>query len=507
MDVDDQFYAENAIYRTWADHRLTFPLGSEANGGRGFRRPQRAAAFAILSHLDADPATPATIVMPTGTGKTDTLTAVLLAGLFKRTLIIVPSDALRTQIAGKLRNLATLRGIGAVTDQLLPAMVHLISGAESARAADTIARGNVCVTTAAALVDLTDAQLTVLLASFSHLIFDEAHHVAAESWNRIGRLFGAKPRIYFTATPFRLDEQRLGGKIVFNYPLRQAQDDGYFQKIEFHSVREYRETHADRAIATKAVDLLRADLAQNLDHLLMARTSSIRKAAHLLAIYEELDPDDTLRPIVVHSKEPGNAAKLARLNARDSRIVICVAMLGEGFDLPELKIAAIHDHHKSPAVTLQFIGRLTRANIRLGTAKFVANIANHAVEGEMRQLYEDSADWGSVIREVSEEKIGRELERQAFEARFDGESDWANIDSLNPLPKISALAYTIDPRRWSPHQAMALKGRGEVLELCAVSDDTRLVVAVTKATTPVPWASTEIISATTWHLYMAYFSV
>lgn len=37
--------------------------------------------------------------------------------------------------------------------------------------------------------------------------------------------------------------------------------------------------------------------------------------------------------------------------------IICVDMLGEGFDFPNLKIAAIHDPHKSLANTLQFIGR------------------------------------------------------------------------------------------------------------------------------------------------------
>ena len=35
-------------------------------------------------------------------------------------------------------------------------------------------------------------------------------------------------------------------------------------------------------------------------------------------------------------------------------------MLGEGFDLPELKIAALHDVKKSLPVTLQFTGRFTR---------------------------------------------------------------------------------------------------------------------------------------------------
>ena len=52
---------------------------------------------------------------------------------------------------------------------------------------------------------------------------------------------------------------------------------------------------------------------------------------------------------------------LDTLHDRQSRVVVCVDMLGEGFDLPQLKVAAIHDLHKSLAVTLQFIGRFARA--------------------------------------------------------------------------------------------------------------------------------------------------
>jgi superfamily II DNA or RNA helicase len=46
-------------------------------------------------------------------------------------------------------------------------------------------------------------------------------------------------------------------------------------------------------------------------------------------------------------------------------------MLGEGYDLPNLKIAALHDQHKSLAITLQFIGRFTRSssNTPIGDAQ------------------------------------------------------------------------------------------------------------------------------------------
>src|SRR5690606_10133709 len=101
-------------------------------------------------------------------------------------------------------------------------------------------------------------------------------------------------------------------------------------------------------------------------------------------------------PVVIHSKSRTKDRELARILSRQSRIVVCVDMFGEGFDLPELKIAAIHDQHQSPAVTLQFIGRLTRTDSQLGTAKFVANVANQRADSPMKRLYEESADWSLI---------------------------------------------------------------------------------------------------------------
>jgi superfamily II DNA or RNA helicase len=68
-------------------------------------------------------------------------------------------------------------------------------------------------------------------------------------------------------------------------------------------------------------------------------------------------------------------------------------MFGEGFDLPELKVAALHDVHKSLAVTLQFTGRFTRTKSGVGDATAIANIANVEVEEVLEALYADDPDW------------------------------------------------------------------------------------------------------------------
>lgn len=503
MDVDVDFYRENTVYRSWADHNLNFAVEGPANEFTGFRKPQRAAAFAVFSHLDSDPGVPAIVVMPTGTGKTDTIFALIIAGRFRRTLMIVPSDALRAQIGDRLASLQRLRAINAITDDVLSPIVHRIDGRDAAVDTQAIQASNVTIATPAALTQLGDDELSAFAANFTHLIFDEAHHVVAATWERIRKAFGCKPAIYFTATPFRLDQQRLDGRIIFNYSLSQAQRDNYFQKIDFFPVREYVTSEIDRTIAAKAVELLASDMEAGFDHILMARCAKISKADEIVELYRELGPG--FEPVVIHSKSKTKDQDLERIRTRQSRIVVCVDMFGEGFDLPELKIAAIHDQHQSPAVTLQFIGRLTRTDTRLGTAKFVANVANQRSDSPMKRLYEESADWSLIIREVSTERIGRELQRQEFESRFEGDSEGAKIAALNPAPNISCLAYRLTSSNWHPRAIKNLGSPGETLQLHSVSDDDSIVMAVSHETAPVAWARSESIYGSTWHLYLAYF--
>lgn len=503
MDVDVDFYRENAVYRSWVDGRLSFAVASNFNNFTGFRKPQRAAAFAVFSHLDSDPAVPATVVMPTGTGKTDTIFSIIIAGLFPRTLLIVPSDALRTQIGDRLTSLEKLRAINAISPDILSPIVHRIDGRDAAVNLGAIIEANVTIATPAALSQLSDDELNALAANYTHLIFDEAHHEAAATWSRIRKAFESKPTLYFTATPFRLDQQRLNGKIIYNYSLGRAQRDNYFQKIDFFPIREYVTSEVDRTIAAKAVELLATDVEEGFDHILMARCATITKADQIFKIYAELGAQ--FKPVVIHSKNKHKERDLEQIRARQSRIVVCVDMFGEGFDLPELKIAAIHDQHQSPAVTLQFIGRLTRTDRRLGTAKFVANIANQRADSPMKCLYEESADWSLIIREVSTDRIGRELQRQEFEAKFEGDTDSAKITALNPSPNISTLAYRLTPANWHPQSVLRLGTPKEGLELHSVSDDGAIVMAVTNEIAPVTWAKSDTIYGSTWHLYLAYY--
>lgn len=236
MPFDYPTYGSNEIYRSWVDYPFHFAAGSAANNDRGLRKPQLAALYMALGHLTSSPTDPATIVMPTGTGKTDTIFALIIAGTFARTLIIVPSDALREQTAEKIVLLKTLREIGAVSAMAKAPLIQKIDTHLTEVEIAEIAYANVIIATPQALQSFNEPELKALAGLCSHLIIDEAHHVAASTWSRIRSAFLEKPTIQFTATPFREDKESLDGKIIYNYPLKEAQRDGYFQEIEFHPV-------------------------------------------------------------------------------------------------------------------------------------------------------------------------------------------------------------------------------------------------------------------------------
>lgn len=491
-------------YESWIAGGFQFVSEDLARNLPGFRKPQLAALHLALGSLITFDSSNSTmnLIMPTGTGKTDTIFAILIAAAMKRTLILVPSDSLREQMGTRLTSLEKLRAIGAIGESILPPHVYLMKGAIADDEIHQLENFDVIITTPNSLSQLSDVSMKRIADMCSNLIIDEAHHVVAHTWKRVRESFQQKPVFQFTATPFRNDGQRLGGKTIYNYPLSQAQKDGYFQSIEFHPIREYDPRIANKAVADKALALLDDDLSKGFDHLLMVRAKTKKRAKALFELYKERVD---LSPVLLYSGVKNLDKAVEEVKEKKHRIIVCVDMLGEGFDLPELKIAALHDQHLSPAVTLQFIGRLTRVSNKLGPAKFVANLANQRIDQEMAALYSDDADWSAVIREVSEEKVTRELEEEEFAAQFSKKSKNFDLLALNPTPKVSASAFKLDPNKWVPKRIEGVALSGEEIMYSNVNDDGNLVLVVTRNYRKVEWAKTREISQLVWTLYAAYY--
>ena len=131
--MDDAVITHSDVYQSWKNHLFNFGQDDPETKTPGLRKPQLAALYATLGHLVVDPTATATVVMPTGTGKTDTMLALLIAARMNRTLILVPSDALRTQLVNKCAELKTLRNVGAVSDTALNPIVTAIDSKMSER--------------------------------------------------------------------------------------------------------------------------------------------------------------------------------------------------------------------------------------------------------------------------------------------------------------------------------------------------------------------------------------
>lgn len=398
--------------------KFAFVEASEDGNRPGLWMPQLGAIHAILGYWTTEGTDPATVVMPTGTGKTEAMVGLFAARRSERVLVVVPSDALRKQIAGKFELLGVLQGFGVIDAEAQRPVVgqldHRFSSADSARRFCQAC--NVIVTTPPALLPPSAPDISkAVLDSCSHLFVDEAHHVEARTWRQIRDEFEGKPVLQFTATPFREDGIPLAGRQVYRYPLSVAQAHGYFAQIDYTSVVDLHDP--DRALAELAIERLREDLDAELDHVLMARVKGVRRAEQLEELYCELAPD--LGPVAIHSlmRVGDRSDALASLDSRETRVVVCVDMLGEGFDPPALKIAAIHDPHKSLGVTLQFVGRFARVGGEdIGTAAVFVGRPDFDFNHGLRRLFAEDADWNQLISDLSEDRTRLEEEVSEFES-------------------------------------------------------------------------------------------
>ena len=136
----------------------------------------------------------------------------------------------------------------------------------------------------------------------------------------------------------------------------------------------------------------------------MVRARSIPRATELAALYTAWAPEFGPRAVHDGVGKRNREAAFAALADRSCRIVICVDMLGEGFDLPQLKIAALHDVKKSLGPMIQFIGRFCRtsASTPIGTASvYVARDPAMALS-PLRDLLREDADWNLLLSDITE---------------------------------------------------------------------------------------------------------
>ena len=475
----------------------------------GLRPPQLGAIHSTAGHWSVE-SNAATVVMPTGTGKTEVMLAISLLVADERAfLVTVPSRALRGQTFKKFLSLGLLRQLGVVPEEVPNPIVGVIE--RRPKTLDDLSIFEECHVVISVMDSLNQGAAVQFQPEISKrvstLVVDEAHHIPAKTWNSFVEAFDRQKILQLTATPYRRDGKLVDGSVVFNYGLGAAQRDGYFKPIEFKSVYQHDDKLGDHEIAVSAVSQLKEDLTEGFEHLVLARCSSIQRAQEVVKIYEDLAPE--YAPVLVHSEMGKEAeANLERLKTFDSQIVVCVSMLGEGFDLPNLKIAAVHDTHKSLAVLLQFTGRFTRSSgHEIGNATVIANTANQNVSIALERLYQEDADWNSLLREFSSAAAKEHRELIEFLERSEKISgdDNAHIDVAANLltPKCSATVFKC--RKFRPKKFINAISSSTAIVASWLHQPSKTLYYVTRREASVGWSRSKEIRDVAWDLFVVHF--
>jgi superfamily II DNA or RNA helicase len=370
------------------------------------REAQRGALHAAAAHFSwSDEA--AQIVLPTGVGKT--LVASLLPYLLgaDRVLVVTPARIVKDQVAYEFATQTVAKAIGA-----LP--VHMqapsVSRADKRCSDWDFAAGyDVVVGTPQVLSHAYDGVAEIPAGLFDLVIFDEAHHLPAPTWDTLHHHLADVRTVLLTATPFRRDGQRLPGELAFTYPLRRAILAGAYQPVNFNPVEARDGTNRDVALAAAAAAILRAPEHVAAGSRLLARTNRREHATDLVHVYATAG----VTVEVVLDRTSGRTVRrhLKRLEpAGDLDGLVVVGAMTEGFDFPRLKVAAYHWPHRALGPTLQFIGRLARAgDVRGELVAFAGDVS-----GETAALFRKDAVWETLVPDLVDTAVDRERQLRSF---------------------------------------------------------------------------------------------
>jgi hypothetical protein len=391
------------------------------------------------------------IAVPTGAGKT----AIALAAPYllqaRRVLVVVPSRDLRQQISEEFRSERVLLDVGALTSTKHPTVMELtgrVAGWKDVVAADVV----VALPNSISPTHYPDDPPPPDL--FDLIVIDEAHHTPAPTWNAILDHFRAARSVLLTATPQRRDGKRVPGQIIYHFPLRQALDEGFYKPVRpevLDSPEGSTKEQLDDLIVNRVVEI--AAQPEHATSAVIVRVATVQRAEALARQYAE----QGLQIEVLHSRmKPAERTEVVRrLKASELRAVAVVDMLGEGFDLPRLRIAAYHDKHKSSNSTIQLLGRLVRADESYPQESVLVTARDQDVypelRGAVRALWDEDADWSVAVPGLIDDDVKDSIANQEYAARFAAAPTGLALESLKPL--VRAVIKEVAPGAWRPEFA------------------------------------------------------
>ncbi|MGW9264996.1 DEAD/DEAH box helicase [Gordonia terrae] len=474
-----------------------------------WRPPQLGALGALLGHWAVRHREPAIVAVPTGSGKTAIALAAPYIVQASRTLVVVPSTQLRRQTTIAFEDQDVLRQIGALAGDANPRVFEVMGQLTSWRACEDV---DVVVALPQSISpEHYDEGSKPPDDLFDLVIVDEAHHAPARTWRAILDHFDDARKVLLTATPRRRDGKRVPGEMVFHYPLRAAMSDGYYKTVEARLI-----SISASAQRRECDELIRDEIIKELNRpehassTLLVRAGDRSRAAELVELYAKGGLD--VVALTSNLGQKRRAQIVDGLKDGSIRAVAVVGMLGEGFDLPRLRLAAYHDKHKSVASTVQLIGRLVRSHPDFPQPSVLVTVQDANVypglKGALWDLYQEDADWSSLLPGIIDDDVAADLADKAFVDQLASSPAALSLDSLRPLIRAKVFEIHDD---WAPSfvDGSVPKGlerggilRGQQVFYSTITPENRTLLLVTQGVRSPRWNSDAGLDAPEYALHL-----
>ena len=305
--------------------------------------------------------------------------------------------------------------------------------------------------------------------------------------------------VFLTATPFRRDRRRIRAELVYHYSIGKALDDGIYRPVEYHAVaHDKNRANQDKLLCQAAAQVLSSEKALGNDAKVLIRTDNVGWSARLVKLYGNAGVKVEAVDYTKSLAENDATLKNLRSGALDG--MICVGMLGEGLDLPELKIAVLHSAPRSLPFTLQFVGRVARTtSAHVGDAHLLA--VPDEVRGEVRSLYRIDSDWRRLVPKLVDTIVGSASKHTSFVSR--SAVDKIDLDPADLKPFFSVTVYRVTKNGVSFANDLKLSDEVAVCVRELMHGGEVLVLVTEREFTPA-WARDTAITEGTLALHVYY---
>jgi len=332
-----------------------------------------------------------TVIIPTGGGKTFVaLEAMYRAGV--SALVLVVTRELALQWVERIR-------------KFLGVQPGMLGGGERNVRDVTVAIYNSAV-----------KYVDELVGRFGLVVFDEAHHVPAETFKEVALNIDSPFRLALSATPEREDENEhlifeAVGPPVYRASYRSMIESGLVVPVEHYRVYVKMDEEEARAYASLPPDnaiLLRNVAAKSkakIPVVLQIVSREVALGSKVLVFTQFIDQAEELykrlreagiQAELITSEEGGREVALRRFSAGKSRVVVTTTVLDEGVDVPDADVAVVVSGTGSRRQMIQRVGRVVRAS----PGKKVARVYEIVTRGTIEEALSEARHFDDFIEEA-----------------------------------------------------------------------------------------------------------